>query len=839
MSKRTSPSDPFATREAENYERPIASREYIAEVLEREGPLTHARLCAMLDLRDDEQIEAVRRRLRAMERDGQIMRNRKDAYCAVSKLDLIRGRVQGHREGYGFVIPEGGGDDLYLSSRQMSMVFDGDEVLVRESGVDGRGRREGTIVEVLQRNTQQIVGRYSQRGNGGGTVMPENSRISQSIAVDRADSMEAQDGQYVMVAITQQPGWRNQASGRIVEVLGEHMAPGMEIEVAIRSYGIPFVWPEAATAEAQAFAPEPTDEDKQHRIDLRKLPLVTIDGEDARDFDDAVYCEAKKGGGWRLWVAIADVSHYVKVGSALDREAHVRGNSVYFPDRVVPMLPEALSNGLCSLKPSVDRLCMVCEMSISSEGKLIGYRFSEAVMHSQARLTYTIVAAMLDAENPDYSKWRSHYKTLVPHIEELERLYKALRAARDVRGAIDFETVETKVVFSKDRKIDRIVPVVRNDAHKIIEECMLAANVATAELLEKLKLPALYRVHEGPSTERLLALRQFLGELGLNLGGGEKPTPGDYQKLLAEVHERADLNVIQTVMLRSLSQARYQAENGGHFGLNYAAYTHFTSPIRRYPDLLIHRAIRFLLRGGGEGKGLVGKLRGTRKGLQSAEGAQPLSKEKIYPYEFKQLSALGEQCSMTERRADEATRDVMAWLKCEYLQDRVGEQFEGTVTAVTNFGLFVELSDLYVEGLVHISALESDYYHFDAAKHRLIGEKSGRFYQLGDRVTVQVARVNLDDRKIDLELIAGVSRSERRVQKSSESNRSPVNAQTAKPARAPANKKPAKSKIVDGDKAVKSAAAPALTEREKIARMGGSTKTKDDKPRAPKRRPRR
>lgn len=830
MSKRTPPGDPFASREAENYEKPIASREFILKVLERDGPLNHARLCTALELRDDEQIEALRRRLRAMERDGQIMRNRKDAYCAVSKLDLIRGRVQGHRDGFGFVIPEEGkGDDLYLSSRQMAMVFDGDEVLVRESGTDARGRREATIVEVLQRNTQQIVGRFNSAGEKGdrGSVTPENPRINQSIAISRDDSMDARDGQYVMVAITQQPDFRAQARGRVVEVLGEHMAPGMEIEVAIRSYSIPFVWPEAAVAEAQSFAPEPTEQDKQHRIDLRSLPLVTIDGEDARDFDDAVYCEKKKGGGWRLWVAIADVSHYVKVGSALDREANIRGNSVYFPDRVVPMLPEALSNGLCSLKPQVDRLCLACELTISADGKLTGYRFCEAVMHSQARLTYTIVAAMLDKENPEHQALRTQYKTVVPHIEELHRLYHALRGARDVRGAIDFETVETKVVFTRDRKIERIVPVVRNDAHKLIEECMLAANVATAELLGKLKLPTLYRVHEGPPEARLKSLRQFLGELGLNLGGGEKPTPGDYQKLLGEVQDRDDLNVIQTVMLRSLSQARYQAENGGHFGLNYPAYTHFTSPIRRYPDLLIHRAIRFLLRGGGEGKGLVGKLRGTRKGLLPAEGATPLAKEQIYPYEFKHLSALGEQCSMTERRADEATRDVMAWLKCEYLQDRVGEQFEGIVTAVTNFGLFVELSDLYVEGLVHISALESDYYHFDAAKHRLLGEKSGRFYQLGDKVTVQVARVNLDDRKVDLELIAGVSRNERRVQKAEKSTRAPAKA-------APRKKAPGSEKT--------KAATPALTEREKIARMGGAKKAtaeksgvkKDDSGGAPK-----
>jgi len=769
LSKKHPLQDPFAAREAEKYERPIPSRELILDVLDRAAePLNHAQLCDSLDLRDEEQIEALRRRLRAMERDGQLMRNRRDAYCLVSRLDLIRGRVQGHREGFGFVIPEGGGDDLYLSSRQMGLVFDGDEVLVRESGVDRRGRREGTIVEVLQRNTQQLVGRYFWRGDIG-AVTPENSRISHDVLVARGDSMEARDGQYVMVAITQQPDWRNPPRGRVVEVLGDHMAPGMEVDVAIRSYNIPYVWPDAVEAEAQALAPEPSEEDKLHRIDIRNLALVTIDGEDARDFDDAVYCERKRGGGWRLWVAIADVSHYVKVGSALDREAHKRGNSVYFPNRVVPMLPEALSNGLCSLKPAVDRLCLVAKMTISASGKLTGYEFFEGVMHSRARLTYTKVAAILDASAPQHGALREQYRELVPHLENLHELYKALRSARDERGAIDFETVETRVIYGSDRKIDRIVPVVRNDAHKLIEECMLCANVATARLLEKLKLPALYRVHEGPPAEKLLALRKFLGELGLNLGGGAKPTPGDYQKVLAAIAGRPDANVVQTVMLRSLSQAVYQAQNEGHFGLNYPAYTHFTSPIRRYPDLIVHRAIRFLVRGGGGGGGVIGFLRGTRSSLLPAKGAEPLPQAQIYPYNEAALSALGEHCSTTERRADEATRDVMAWLKCEYLQDRVGEVFEGVVTAVTNFGLFVELSDIYVEGLVHISALASDYYHFDPVKLRLLGEKSGRSYQLGDRVTVQVARVNLDDRKIDLELLAGSTRGERRAQRSGKS----------------------------------------------------------------------
>jgi ribonuclease R len=795
MPKKPAPQDPHAAREAEKYDRPIPSREFILDLLEKaDGPMNHAQLCRAMELEDHEQVEALRRRLAAMERDAQLMRNRRGAYCPIAKIDLVRGIVQGHRDGFGFVIPAEGGGDFYLSSREMGLVFDGDEVLVRESGVDRRGRREGAIVEVVKRNTSQIVGRFFQQGSDEqqgefGIVVPENSRVNHDIHVG-TERMNAQDGQYVMVAITEQPARHRPPKGRVVEVLGDHMAPGMEVDVAIRSYAIPHEWPAAVEREAQALEPEPLETDKQNRIDIRHLNLVTIDGEDARDFDDAVYCEPKKGGGWRLWVAIADVSHYVKVGSALDTEAQLRGNSVYFPNRVVPMLPEALSNGLCSLKPKVDRLCMVCEMTISAAGKLSGYRFFEGVMHSKARLTYTKVAAILDPESAQHETLRAEYRALVPDLENLHALYKTLRAARDERGAIDFETVETRVIWGADRKIDQIVPVVRNDAHKLIEECMLIANVATAKLLEKLALPALYRVHEGPNPEKLKALRAFLGELGLNLRGGDKPSPGDYQQVLAQIEGRPDANVIQTVMLRSLSQARYQADNEGHFGLHYPAYTHFTSPIRRYPDLLVHRAIRFLVRGGGGGKGVMGFLRGSRNGLLPAKGAEPLDAKVIYPYERKTLDALGEQCSMTERRADEATRDVMAWLKCEYLQDRVGEVFEGVVSAVTNFGLFVELKDVYVEGLVHISALESDYYHFDAAKHRLVGERSSRSYQLGDDVTVQVARVDLDDRKIDLELVASATRAGRRARKAGAPagardglNKSPVSTVAAQAAR--------------------------------------------------------
>jgi len=740
MAKRRPSSDPHAAREANKYDNPIPSREYILELLgQASGPLNRNQLNRALQLSDYDQVEALRRRLRAMERDGQIMRNRKGAYCSVDKLDFIRGKISAHRDGYGFLIPDEGGEDLYLSAKQMSVVFDGDEVLCQGSGFDHRGKREGKIVEVLVRNTRQVVGRYCY-SKGQSYVTPDNARINHDIFVPFEDTLDAQPGQYVMVEVTEQPEWRKHPVGRVTEVLGEHMAPGVEIDVAIRAHDIPHEWPEAVISEAQALAAEPAEKDKKGRVDIRHLPLVTIDGEDARDFDDAVFCEAKRSGGWRLWVAIADVSHYVKVGSALDEEAQQRGNSVYFPERVVPMLPEALSNGLCSLKPKVDRLCMVCEMTISTAGKLSGYQFYEGVMHSHARLTYTKVAGILDGD----TELRGEFKNLVPHLEQLHTLYRALRKARDQRGAIEFETTETRIVFGKDRKIEDIVPVVRNDAHKLIEECMLMANVATARFFEKHELPALYRVHEGPTEQKLEGLRQYLGELGLDLGGGDEPDPNDYQDVLAQVADRPDAHVVQTMLLRSMRQAVYQPDNQGHFGLHYPAYTHFTSPIRRYPDLLVHRGIRHVIRSDM-----------TSKQVRRVEGVKPLSKKKIYPYELEHLLAFGEQCSMTERRADDATREVVAWLKCEYLQDRVGEVFEGVITAVTSFGLFVELSGIYVEGLVHVSSLDRDYYQFDAVKQRLIGERSRKVFHLGDSITVQVARVSLDDKKIDLEVVNG------------------------------------------------------------------------------------
>jgi ribonuclease R len=519
--------------------------------------------------------------------------------------------------------------------------------------------------------------------------------------------------------------------GRITEVLGDHMAPGMEVQIAIYSYDIPTEWPAAVDDEIAQFAVDVPESAKRGRVDLRKLPLVTIDGIDARDFDDAVYCEPR-GNNWRLYVAIADVSWYVQPDSALDREAQHRGTSVYFPDRVIPMLPEALSNGLCSLNPEVDRLCLVCDMTINPQGQIIRSRFCEAVMHSHARLTYDAVGAMLEKRD---RRIRREYQHLVPHLDNLYKLYKVLKTAREQRGAIDFDTQETVIEYDTAGKIERIVPSERNDAHRLIEECMISANIAAARFLRRQRIPALYRVHYGPSDEKLERLRGFLSQLGLTLGGGDQPSAKDCANLLEKAKTRADFHLIQTVLLRSLSQAVYSPDQSGHFGLALAAYAHFTSPIRRYPDLLVHRAIRHVLQGG------------------NAEN---------FSYSQNDMIGLGEHTSMTERRADEATRDAAEWLKCEYMLNKVGETFDGIVSGVTAFGLFIELEKVFVEGLLHVTSLPNDYYHFDPVGHSMQGKRTGKTYRLGDPVRIVVARVDLDERKIDFELAQKKSTSGRK-----------------------------------------------------------------------------
>ena len=714
--------DPHFRRESTKYEMPLPSREYVIQVLADQGrPVSFDFLCDLLDVHKVER-DSFARRLAAMEREAQLMRNRKGAYILPERASLIAGRVEGHADGYGFLIPDDGSDDLFLDAKQMTKVLHRDRALVRMTGIDRKGRREAAIVEVIERANTRVVGRVIVE-HGITLVAPENKRINQDILVvaDRkADKTEKKlkykAGQVVMVEIIEQPTRHSQPIGRIVEVLGNYADPGMEIEIALRKHDLPFEFSPDAEEELKDLPLKVKKSEWAGRRDLRELPLVTIDGETARDFDDAVFAE-KKGRGWRLVVAIADVSHYVKPGMALDREAMERGNSVYFPRRVIPMLPEKLSNGLCSLNPEVERLAMVCDMDINTSGVIKAYEFYPAVFRSAARLTYTQVWGWLSGDLQPESEI---HRALQPRLQALQALFEILLKARHKRGAIDFETIETMMVFDDQGKIDNIIPVQRNDAHRLIEECMLAANVCASDFLEQHKQPCLYRIHEGPTPEKLEGLRSFLKEFGLGLGGGDNPTAKDYAALMEKVKVRPDVELLQTVMLRSLRQAVYSPDNVGHFGLSYEHYTHFTSPIRRYPDLLVHRSIKAVLEG-----------------------------KKYKPGKWDEI---GLHCSMTERRADEATRDVTNWLKCYYMRDRIGEEFVGTIAAVVPFGVFVALDSVYVEGLVHVSELGEDYFQFDSIKHEMLGERTGKRYRLGDRLDVRLVRADLESGRIDFVL---------------------------------------------------------------------------------------
>jgi ribonuclease R len=722
--------DPNFTAEQGRYEDPVPSRALIIETLkEHDGPLNVDELIGHFQLTKLNQQSALEKRLGAMIRDGQLVQNRKGAYGPVAQMNAIPGVIQAHRDGFGFLIRDEGGPDIFLPPRQMRSVMNGDRVLVRITGTDFKGRPEGTLVEVLERGSREVVGRLHV-DQGISYVIPDNPRVQQDLLIPPEARGGAKQGQMVVAEITAPPGHRTLPVGKVIEILGDHLAPGMEIEAAIRAHNLPYVFPHEVEAQAARIPDTVQPSQIAGRKDLRELPLVTIDGADARDFDDAVYAKPMRkgilggGGGWTLWVAIADVAAYVTPDSPLDVEALLRGNSVYFPQRVIPMLPEKLSNGLCSLNPNVDRLCMVCEMRVMPDGEVAKSVFYEAVMRSQARLIYEDVAAILD--NPQGPE-AQNVPHVVPHLLVLNQVFEALFAAREKRGAIDFETTETRIVFDGDRKIDRVVPIKRNRAHRLIEECMVAANVESARRVSKMKIAAPYRIHEKPDTVKVQALREFLTERGLKLGGSDRPDTQDYAAMLSRTKDRPDQPLIQTVMLRSLMQARYSAENLGHFGLALTHYSHFTSPIRRYPDLLLHRALKHLIH------------------------KKPV---KEFAYSVDAIEKHGAHCSMTERRADEATREVTTWLKCEYMSHHVGEEHDGVVSGVAPFGLFIELSGLYVEGLVHVSQLKNDYYQFEARHHRLIGDRSGQTYNLGDSVRVKVVRVNLDERKIDLELLA-------------------------------------------------------------------------------------
>ena len=717
--------DPHAERESSRYESPIASREHIlATLASTKGPVDLERLGEILGTDTDEDAtEALRRRVMAMQRDGQLVLNRKRGLVPVDDDTLLAGRVSAHKDGFGFFVTDEEGDDVFLNARQMRQVLHGDRAIVSVTGTDRRGRREGRIVEVVERANATLVGRLVVE-QGVAFLSPDNRKIHQDLMLGSDGLGGASPGDMVVGEIVEQPTYKHPPLGRVIEVLGQHLDAGMEIDVALKSAGIPDTWPEAVEAQARRIPAEVEERHKSGRKDLRGVPLVTIDGLDARDFDDAVWCE-RAGKGWRLIVAIADVAHYVEPGTPLDDEAVNRGTSVYFPGRVVPMLPESLSNGLCSLNPDVDRLCMLCDMTLDERGMPRRTRFHNGVMRSHARFTYDKVAGILD----DPSSASKEHAPLVPMLQDLHSLYVARAKARKRRGAIEFESNETHIVFDENRKIEKLVPIERNDAHKLIEECMILANIAAATLLERYEMPALYRVHPRPKADKLEDLRAFLALRGLTLGGGDSPTALDYAALAQKIAERTDRHVIQTVMLRSMQQAIYTPKNEGHFGLALDEYAHFTSPIRRYPDLLVHRGIKHLI------------ARGTPEN---------------YTYTVAAMQALGDRCSMTERRAEEASRDVVSWLKCEYMLEHVGDEFEGTVASVTSFGLFVELNESRVEGLIHITNLAHDYYRFDQAAHALKGDRTGRTYRLGDAMVVRVAGVNLDERKIDFEEVSHV-----------------------------------------------------------------------------------
>ncbi|MDL2284234.1 ribonuclease R [Oxalobacter sp. OttesenSCG-928-P03] len=738
------------------YPYPIPSREEILDALrDAKGSQSAKTIARALHVKRGE-IEGLTRRLDAMQRDGQLNFTEAGGYTIKNSTRFIVGQVSSHPDGYGFLLPDEGGDDIYLSEKEMQKVMNGDRVQVRVIASDRRGRFEGTIVEVLSRAHTHVVGRLLHE-NGTWLIAPEDRRIVHDIIVEKPPK-NVQAGQFVNAQLVTQPSRYSQPLARVVEVLGDMDDPGIEIEIAVRKFGLPHVFSAEAMQLAESLPDTVQPEDMADRVDLRDVPFVTIDGEDARDFDDAVYCEPVKDGKatvYRLLVAIADVSHYVKPNDAIDRDALLRSTSVYFPRRVIPMLPEKLSNGLCSLNPHVDRLSMVCDMVVSEEGEVTAYQFYPAVIKSAARMTYTAVAAIL--ESPRGPEAAIH-ADVVPHIRNLFSVYQALFGAREKRGAIDFETVETYIVSNAEGKIEKILPRVRNDAHKLIEECMLAANVSAADLLIRHHHPGTYRIHAAPGKEKLDQIRAFLAPLGLKLTGGMSPQPSDYAELIRQVLPRPDAPLLQTMLLRSMQQAVYSPDNIGHFGLAYKAYAHFTSPIRRYPDLLVHRAIKAILAGKRyEPSGIDRRL--LNKNVSNAMRRQ-MNRDRMEGRatgtpEDSIWHALGLHCSANERRADEASRDVEAWLKCYFIKDKLGEHFTGTISGVMPFGIFVQLDDLYIEGMVHVTDLGADYYHFDEVRHELRGERTGVRYQLTDRVTVQVSRVDLDSRQIDLVVISG------------------------------------------------------------------------------------
>ena len=736
------------TRKKKKYSLKIPDRKLILEVINKANfALSLENIMDSLSL-DTKYKHSLLKRINAMERDGQLIINRKNEYSVLDESKLFEGRVIGHPRGFGFL------DcflkdmkDIFLSTCEMTKVFDGDIVMVRIVGLDRKGRPKGIVERVVERKTSQLVGQFFLN-EGSAFVKPDNPRISRNILIQCKRIDEALIGQIVVVNVNYAPFLSSQPTGQIVEILGERKDPGIEIAMAIRTYLIPHVWSEEVRLETQNI--DETIQVSSERVDLRHLPFVTIDGEDARDFDDAVYCEEKKDGGWKLIVAIADVSHYVLPDSAVNEEALERGTSIYFPYHVVPMLPEKLSNDLCSLLPNVDRFCLACEMYIDFSGKVQKFRFFQSIINSHARITYTQVATILDKSSLKETAKNKLFYEFTPQIMVLKSLYDVLERKRRSRGTLDFKTQEMRLLLDGQRKVYSILPLERTVAHRLVEECMLCANECAARLLSEIGCPTLYRVHQAPDAEKVDRLRSFLQEIGIELGGGSEPKPRDFSHVLREINNREDRSVIEALMLRSMSRALYQTNNIGHFGLSYEVYTHFTSPIRRFPDLIVHRIIRNSFRNEC-GTPFYGKETKRRK-VGNELVQVPL-------YSVAELDDIGYRVSCSERRADEATRDVMSGLKCEYLLDRVGDEFFGIVTEVTRFGLFITLDDFCIEGLLHVSKLTSDYYEFDPISHRLTGEKRKHVFQLGQRLNVSISQIIIEQKKINLDLITAGSSS--------------------------------------------------------------------------------
>ena len=718
--------DPYLEREYQKYATPLPSREWIIEILECAGvPQKITVLAEQLSITNEE-FEFFERRLKAMARDGQILINRRNLVCVAEKLDIVKCRVEMQKDGFGFAVPlkPTGEKDFVLYERQLYGVMNGDIVTVRPLGLDRRGRREGQVLDIVERGQSSLVGRF-YLDHGVAVLEPEDKRLHQNVILEPASvaQFQPESGQVIVAKIESYPENHRPAVAKITEILGNYADSGMEIEIALRKHKLPYEF-SAGCLQAAAKIPDTVrTADRKNRVDLRDLPLVTIDGETSRDFDDAVYAE-KIGRNYRLVVAIADVSHYVRPDDAIDTDAKERATSVYFPRRVIPMLPEALSNGICSLNPNVERLCMVCDMTITYAGNVKSYEFYPAVMKSHGRLTYNQVWDWL--ENSVDNEYKSSLHTLY-------KLFQVLQKNRRKRGAMEFETVETQMIFDDNGKIERIEEVHRNDAHKLIEECMLAANVCAADFLLRHQHKALYRNHAGPTPEKLAVLREQLALLGLRLGGGDKPEPKHYGKLAEQIAERPDREALQSMLLRSMQQAVYEAENEGHFGLAYDYYTHFTSPIRRYPDLLVHRAIKAVL---------ANKT-----------------------YTAGNWQELGAHCSYCERRADEASRDVENWLKTYFMRDKVGEIFGGKVSRITNFGIFVTLDNVHIDGMVHVSDLGEDYFQYREDLMAMVGERSGVRFSVGDRLQVKVARADLDTCRIDLVLESEPPKAKKRGKK--------------------------------------------------------------------------